>query len=167
MNSNISENVAAENVDNEILKSEPDNLAKPQKFERTIGTKAEVWNGVAKRTSGGLKKEDLTLNKSNKVVSKKRSEHGYKFQGNLRHKKKSEPIKLEENPPESLLSEPEKDQKEKEPVLEASKSNAPELEQGISNASLSELTFVASPVEPASSASKPPTKRGRPKKNNT
>lgn len=28
-------------------------------FKKTIGTKAEVWKGIAKRTSGGLHKKDI------------------------------------------------------------------------------------------------------------
>jgi hypothetical protein len=38
------------------------------------GTIAEVWNGLAKHTSGGLVKSDLVLNKKGKPVSKKRQE---------------------------------------------------------------------------------------------
>ena len=37
------------------------------------GTRQEVWAGEADKTRGGLSKEDLMLNKRNKLVSKKRS----------------------------------------------------------------------------------------------
>ena len=36
-----------------------------------IGTKLQVMNGTALRTSGGLKKKDLTRNKRGKVVSRR------------------------------------------------------------------------------------------------
>ena len=42
------------------------------------GNKQEVFNGLAEKTSGGLKKEDLILNKRGNIVSKKRSEQGAK-----------------------------------------------------------------------------------------
>jgi hypothetical protein len=38
------------------------------------GTRADVYNGVAKRTGGGLKKDDLMVNARNQIVSKKVSE---------------------------------------------------------------------------------------------
>lgn len=36
----------------------------------------DVWHGVKARTSGGLTKSDLTINKLGRIVSKARSEHG-------------------------------------------------------------------------------------------
>jgi hypothetical protein len=39
----------------------------------TIGTRAQVWHGTAKKTSGGLTKGDLMMNKSGRIVS--RSKH--------------------------------------------------------------------------------------------
>jgi hypothetical protein len=41
---------------------------------KTRGNRQEVWNGRAIKTPGGLKKEDLILNKRGKLVSKKMSE---------------------------------------------------------------------------------------------
>jgi hypothetical protein len=38
-----------------------------------IGNRAAVWNGSAEKTSGGLRKADLMLNKDGKIVSKKQS----------------------------------------------------------------------------------------------
>tara|TARA_Y100001958_G_C21244027_1_gene573087 strand:+ start:2314 stop:2760 length:447 start_codon:yes stop_codon:yes gene_type:complete len=38
---------------------------------QNIGTRKEVMNGGAKKTSGGLKKKDLIINKRGKIVSKK------------------------------------------------------------------------------------------------
>lgn len=44
----------------------------------TTGSKLQVFNGTAKHTSGGLKKEDLMKNKNGKVVSKKQHNAGMK-----------------------------------------------------------------------------------------
>ena len=40
------------------------------------GTKIQVWNGLAKHTSGGLVKSDLVKNKRGKIVSKKQQAAG-------------------------------------------------------------------------------------------
>ena len=40
--------------------------------QRTIGSRAEVWHGSAKKTSGGLTKSDLIKNKHGRLVSKKK-----------------------------------------------------------------------------------------------
>lgn len=41
-------------------------------FEKTIGTRNEVWKKKAQRTAGGLTKEDLCQNpNTGKIVSKK------------------------------------------------------------------------------------------------
>ena len=37
---------------------------------KTVGSRAEVFHGNAKRTSGRLKKDDLMKNKSGRIVSK-------------------------------------------------------------------------------------------------
>lgn len=41
--------------------------------QKARGTREEVWSGSARRTSGGLVKDDLMLNKRGKLVSKKQS----------------------------------------------------------------------------------------------
>lgn len=38
---------------------------------KATGTRAEVWHGNAKHTSGGLKKIDLIMNKRGRIVSRK------------------------------------------------------------------------------------------------
>jgi hypothetical protein len=43
-------------------------------FEKTKGSRAEVFHGTAKKTSGGLLKENLIKNNNGRIVSKKRSE---------------------------------------------------------------------------------------------
>jgi hypothetical protein len=40
------------------------------RMTKTIGTRSEVWHGVAKRTSGGLTKDELFKNKHGRIVSK-------------------------------------------------------------------------------------------------
>ena len=43
-----------------------------------IGSRAKVWHGTAKRTSGGLKKNDLMINKHGRIVSKKKNKSAKK-----------------------------------------------------------------------------------------
>ena len=45
----------------------------------TIGSKAQVWHGTALKTSGGLKKSDLMMNKHDRIVSKKKHSAGKKL----------------------------------------------------------------------------------------
>ena len=46
---------------------------------KNIGKKHEVYNGTARTTSGGLKKQHLTKSKSGKIVSKKQQAAGKKL----------------------------------------------------------------------------------------
>jgi hypothetical protein len=41
-------------------------------FEQNIGTRAQVWHGTAKKTSGGLAKTQLMMNKHGRIVSRKK-----------------------------------------------------------------------------------------------
>jgi len=41
-------------------------------FEKTTGTRAQVWHGTAKKTSGGLTKPALMMNKHGRIVSRKK-----------------------------------------------------------------------------------------------
>lgn len=41
-----------------------------------IGSRAQVWHGTASRTTGGLTKDDLMLNKQGRIVSIKKHEQG-------------------------------------------------------------------------------------------
>jgi hypothetical protein len=50
----------------------------------TVGTKAQVWHGTAKHTSGGLKKSDLMKTKKGRIVSKKKHAAGQKAIKKLR-----------------------------------------------------------------------------------
>jgi hypothetical protein len=40
-------------------------------FEQNVGSRAQVWHGTAKKTSGGLTKSALMMNKHGRIVSKK------------------------------------------------------------------------------------------------
>ena len=48
-----------------------------------IGSRAQVMHGTAKKTSGGLGKEDLIRNKSGSIVSKKKSVEAKKSENGL------------------------------------------------------------------------------------
>ena len=39
---------------------------------KTFGSRAEVWHGNAKKTTGGLTKKDLVKNKHGRIVSRKK-----------------------------------------------------------------------------------------------
>ena len=41
-----------------------------KKYPQLMGTRAQVWHGTAYKTSGGLTKNNLTQNKSGRIVSK-------------------------------------------------------------------------------------------------
>jgi len=44
--------------------------SKKSGFQMTVGTRAQVWHGTAKKTSGGLMKSNLLQNKNGRIVSK-------------------------------------------------------------------------------------------------
>lgn len=52
---------------------------------QTIGTRAQVWHGNAKKTSGGLTKNNLMKNKHGRIVSKRKHASGKKT---IKHLKK-------------------------------------------------------------------------------
>jgi hypothetical protein len=53
----------------------PDNMyhISGQTFPVLIGSRAQVQHGTAFKTSGGLEKQDLKMNKHGRIVSKKKS----------------------------------------------------------------------------------------------
>ena len=51
----------------------------------TIGTRAQVWHGTSKKTSGGLTKSDLMMNKSGRIVSKSKHFSAKKENRLLKH----------------------------------------------------------------------------------
>ena len=46
--------------------------------EQTFGSKAQVWHGTAKKTTGSLTKSDLMKNKHGRIVSKRKHTMGKK-----------------------------------------------------------------------------------------
>jgi len=52
---------------------------------QTTGTRAQVWHGTAKKTSGGLTKSNLMKNKHGRIVSRKKHASGKKT---IKHLKK-------------------------------------------------------------------------------
>lgn len=60
---------------NEITQQpEAERQQQPAPAMKARGTRAEVWNGTARKTSGGLTKEDLIMNPRGVIVSKKQSD---------------------------------------------------------------------------------------------
>jgi hypothetical protein len=51
----------------------------------TIGTRAQVWHGTSKKTSGGLTKSDLMMNKAGRIVSKAKHFSAKREQRLLKH----------------------------------------------------------------------------------
>ena len=51
---------------------------------QTIGTRAQVWHGTAKKTSGGLTKSHLMKNKHGRIVSRRKHASGKKSIKRLR-----------------------------------------------------------------------------------
>lgn len=45
-------------------------------YEQNIGSRAQVWHGTAKKTSGGLTKQNLMKNKHGRIVSKRKHVKG-------------------------------------------------------------------------------------------
>ena len=46
-------------------------MPRKQVFKKTFGSRAEVFHGTAKKTTGGLLKKDLVKNKHGEIVSKR------------------------------------------------------------------------------------------------
>ena len=53
-------------------------------IEQTFGSKAQVWHGTAKKTSGGLTKSNLMKNKHGRIVSRRKHTMGKKSIKHLR-----------------------------------------------------------------------------------
>lgn len=51
---------------------------KGKKYEQLEGSRAQVWHGTAYKTAGGLKKEDLLMNKWGNIVSKNKHQSAKK-----------------------------------------------------------------------------------------
>ena len=68
-------------------------------FKQTIGSKQQVYNGTARKTSGGLTKERLMKNSKGRIVSRRQHELGkLRFkQNNLKPKTKEELASIRPN----------------------------------------------------------------------
>ena len=65
-----------------------------KKFARRYGTRSEVFDSeTAEMTRGGLKKEDLVLSRTGKIVSKRKSESAKKIYEQYGFKKRVQEIK--------------------------------------------------------------------------
>ena len=54
-------------------------------FEKLIGSRAQVWHGTAKKTSGGLTKAALMKNKHGRIVSRKKHNTAKREKRLLKH----------------------------------------------------------------------------------
>lgn len=43
-----------------------------KKYEMLVGSRAQVWHSTSYKTSGGLKKNDLMMNKAGRIVSREK-----------------------------------------------------------------------------------------------
>lgn len=46
---------------------------KGHKYDKVVGTRAQVWHGTAHHTKGALSKGDLIMNKRGRIVSRRKS----------------------------------------------------------------------------------------------
>jgi len=53
-------------------------------FQQTFGSPIQVWNGTAKKTTGGLTRDKLMQNKRRRIVSRKKHALGLKAVKRLR-----------------------------------------------------------------------------------
>ena len=59
------------------VKKSPDGKyhVKGKSYSLLVGSRAQVWHGTAFKTSGGLEKKDLLMNKNGRVVSLSKHKH--------------------------------------------------------------------------------------------
>jgi hypothetical protein len=60
-------------------------IVRGKSYDKLCGSRAQVFHGTAYKTSGGLKKEDLVKNKSQRIVSKAKHETAKKEQRLIAH----------------------------------------------------------------------------------
>lgn len=61
------------NIFNNIQNIKQTYFPNTKKYDKLIGTRDDVWNGYAYKTTGGLTINDLTTNKYGKIISRKKS----------------------------------------------------------------------------------------------
>lgn len=65
-------------ANNATRKKNANSMSGGAKKMPTVGTKAQVYHGTAKHTSGGLTRKDLMKTKKGRIVSKKKHAAGKK-----------------------------------------------------------------------------------------
>ena len=56
-----------------------------KKFDKLVGSRAEVWHGTAHKTTGGLIKSHLFKNKWGRIVSRRKHDHSKKHNNLKKH----------------------------------------------------------------------------------
>ena len=69
------------------------------KFARRYGSREEVWQDEASMTRGGLKKADLMISRTGRIVSKKKSEQAKANYSKFGFKKREEKKEEKEEKP--------------------------------------------------------------------
>ena len=90
-NENENENENNSNYNNSNMEGGRRNVTRKNRKENmeggakipAVGSKAQVWHGTAKHTSGGLTKRDLMKTRKGRIVSKKKHAAGKKALKNL------------------------------------------------------------------------------------
>ena len=90
-NENESENENNSNYNNSNMEGGRRNVTRKNRKQNmeggakipAVGSKAQVWHGTAKHTSGGLTKRDLMKTRKGRIVSKKKHAAGKKALKNL------------------------------------------------------------------------------------
>ena len=84
MNSNSNSNVKNMNGNNNSNNSSNNSSMSGGAKVPAVGSKAQVWHGTAKHTSGGLTRKDLMKTKKGRIVSRKKHAAGKKALKNLK-----------------------------------------------------------------------------------
>ena len=93
--------VASEESLSPLPNEKPDEEQKPsKKFARRYGSRYEVFDTqTALQTRGGLKREDLMLSRTGKIVSKKKSQAAKKLYEEYGFSKRTKPKPKKKSPP--------------------------------------------------------------------
>ena len=86
-----------ESINSEVEPKSPSPSPPPvKKFARRYGTRAEVFDSeTAEMTRGGLRKADLILSRSGKIVSKRKSESAKKIYNEFGFKKRVKKVEVQ------------------------------------------------------------------------
>lgn len=132
MSENNNAEIKSENQ-SEIKSEDTSTKSKGQR----IGSKYQVFEGIAKQTAGGLTKDDLMKNKRGQIISKKRHEQGHKAFENLKkhvlakHNSSNEEPKEDQAGDSEELSTLDENKETKEDLNQANESALEQVEQPI------------------------------------